>query len=75
MPDLLTFSLIMPVGYPAVEPKQGVRRALGDMVHHDRFDMSKYMSNEQVLQYLYSLREKTIPVYKNSYVGKDEKPQ
>lgn len=74
VPDLLTFNLIMPIGYPAVPPKEGVRRPLPDMVHHDRFDMSKYMSNEQVLQYLYQLREKTVPVYRHSYTGtaKDE---
>lgn len=73
VPDLLTFSLIMPIGYPAVPPKEGVRRPLKDMVHHDRFDMSKYLSNEQVLQYLYQLREKTVPVYRHSYTGtKDE---
>ena len=40
-----------------------------DMVHHDTYDMSKYMTNEQVLKYLYSLREKTVPIYRNSYVG------
>ena len=73
VPDLLTFSLIMPIGYPAVPPKDGVRRPLADMVHHDRFDMSKYLSNEQVIQYLYQLREKTVPVYRHSYTGtKDE---
>ena len=33
VPDLLTFSLIMPIGYPAVPPKEGVRRPLDDMVH------------------------------------------
>ena len=49
VPDLLTFSLIMPIGYPAVPPKEGVRRPLDDMVHHERFDMAKYMTNEQVL--------------------------
>jgi 5,6-dimethylbenzimidazole synthase len=70
VPDLLTFSLIMPIGYPAVPPKEGVRRPLEDMVHHDRFDMSKYMTNEQTLQYLYALREKTVPVYSHSYAGR-----
>ena len=45
VPDLITFSLIMPVGYPAVPPKEGVRRPLDDMVHRDKFDMSKYMTN------------------------------
>ncbi len=66
VPDLLTFNLIMPVGYPDVPSKPGVRRPLEDMVHHDTYDMSKYMTNEQAVKYLYSLREKTVPVYRNS---------
>src|SRR5215472_6677101 len=59
--------LIMPIGYPAVAPKEGVRRPLEDMVHAERFDMSKYMSNREVIEYLYRLREKTVPVYSHSY--------
>ena len=31
----------------------GVRRPLEDMVHRERYDMSKYMSNEDVIKYLY----------------------
>jgi nitroreductase len=69
VPDLLTFSLIMPVGWPAIEPKAGVRRPLVDMVHRERYEMSKYMTNEQVIKYLYELREKTLPVYDHSYSG------
>jgi len=72
VPDLLTFSLIMPIGYPAVPPKEGVRRPLEDMVHYDRYDMSKYMTNEQAIKYLYALREKTVPVYRNSYIGQSQ---
>jgi hypothetical protein len=74
VPDLLTFSLIMPIGYPAVPPKEGVRRPLADMVHREKFDMSKYMSNEQTIRYLYSLREKTVPVYSHSYAGRPPVP-
>jgi nitroreductase len=70
VPDLMTFSLIMPIGYPAVPPKEGVRRPLEDMVHHDKFDMSKYLSNKDVIDYLYKLREKTVPVYGHSYAGR-----
>jgi 5,6-dimethylbenzimidazole synthase len=69
VPDLLSLVLIMPIGYPAVPSKEGVRRPLADMVHHDTYDMTKFMSNEQILQYLAALRDKTIPVYRNSYVG------
>ena len=74
VPDLLTLVLIMPIGYPAVEPKTGVRRPLADMVHYDRYDMSKYMTNEQAVQYLYDLRRQTIPQYRTSYVG-EAQPQ
>jgi hypothetical protein len=42
------------------------------MVHRETYDMSKYMSNEEALRYLYSLREKTVPVYRNSYIGSAE---
>lgn len=69
VPDLLSLVLIMPVGYPDVPSKPGVRRPLADMTHYDGYDMSKYMTNEQILAYLASLRDKTIPVYRNSYVG------
>ncbi len=72
VPDLLQLVLIMPIGYPAVEPKTGVRRPLEDMVHYDQYDMSKYMSNEQVIQYLYELRGKSIPQYRKSYVGNED---
>src|SRR2546429_45415 len=74
VPDLLTFSLIMPIGYPAVPPKEGVRRPLEDMVHAERFDLSKYMSNREVIEYLYRLREKTVPVYSHSYAGRPPVP-
>jgi nitroreductase len=74
VPDLLTLYLIIPIGYPAVEPMVGVRRDLDDIVHHDHYDMSKYMTNEQIIQYLYELRGKTIGQYRQSYVG-DAQPK
>src|SRR5215510_8633200 len=73
VPPLITFNLIMPIGYPDVPARPGVRRPLADMVHRETYDMSKYMSNEEALRYLYSLREKTLPVYRNSYIGGPEK--
>jgi hypothetical protein len=32
--------------------------------------MAKYMSNKDVIDYLYKLREKTVPVYSHSYAGR-----
>jgi nicotinate-nucleotide--dimethylbenzimidazole phosphoribosyltransferase len=69
VPDLLNLYLIIPVGYPAVEPMVGVRRNLEEMVHRDEYDLSKYMSSERVIEYLYELRGKTIGKYRQSYVG------
>jgi nitroreductase len=66
--------LVIPLGYPAVEPMRGVRRDLNAIVHHDHYDMSKYMSNEQVIEYLYELRGKTIGQYRQSFVG-DSQPK
>jgi hypothetical protein len=66
--------LIIPIGYPDVPARDGVRRPLQDMVHRERYDISKYMSNEEVLRYLYSLREATVPLHSSSRgVTADEK--
>ena len=75
VPDLLKLYLIIPIGYPDVPARaEGVRRPLKDMVHRERYDMSKYMSNEDVIKYLYSLREATVPVHSASRaVTADEK--
>ena len=75
VPDLLKLYLIIPIGYPDVSSRgEGVRRPLQDMVHRERYDMSKYMSNEDVIKYLYSLREATVPIHSASRCVKvDEK--
>jgi 5,6-dimethylbenzimidazole synthase len=66
IPDLLMVYLIIPIGHPDVPAREGVRRPLEHMVHRERYDMSKYMSNEDVIRYLYSLREATVPVHSAS---------
>jgi nitroreductase len=68
VPDLLTFYLIIPIGWPAVERRPGWRRELSEMVHHDRYDRRLYMSNEDAYEYLRRLRGATLPKYKSSEV-------
>lgn len=63
VPDVMLFYSIIPVGYPDVPSREGVRRPLSEMVHYNRFDQSKYMSNRQVLDYIRQLRQRTIPKY------------
>src|SRR5262249_57869131 len=51
VPDLIDVYLIISVGYADIERNPGVRRELSEIVHRERYDMSKYMSNEDVIDY------------------------
>jgi len=64
VPDVMTLHSIIPVGYPDVPPREGVRRSLDEMVHYNQFDPGKYMSNRQIVEYIRSLRSKTMPKYR-----------
>jgi len=63
VPDLIDVYLIISVGFADIERKPGVRRELSEIVHRERYDMSKYMSNEDIVDYLYKLRGKTMYRY------------
>lgn len=63
VPDLLKLCLIVPIGYPDVPAHEGWRWPLEEIVHRERYDRSKYMSNEAVVKYLYALREGTASGY------------
>ena len=58
-----------------MQPSEGVRRPLDEIVHHDHYELDKFMSNERVIQFLYELRGKTLQTYRQSYVDKDEPEQ
>lgn len=64
IPDVMTVYTIIPVGYPDVTPKKGQRRPLAEMLHYNKYNRSKYMSNRQILEYITSLRGKTLAKYK-----------
>jgi len=56
VPDLLMIDHILPIGFSAIDRRPTVRRPLGEIVHYDRYDQGKYMSNRQVLGFLHELR-------------------
>ncbi len=66
VPDVMTFYVIMPVGYPDVPHREGVRNPLTEIVHHNRYEQSKHMTNRQILDYLRELRGKTRKKYMES---------
>lgn len=63
VPDVYEIHVIVPIGYPAYEPKPAYRREVSEILHFDRYDMSKYRSGEQVVEYILNLRKKTAPGY------------
>lgn len=67
VPDLLTLHIIIPVGYPAAPRHSGYRHKLASMVHHEQYDPGKFLSNEQIVEYVATLRRRTIPKYQSSY--------
>ncbi len=75
VPDLLSLVLIMPIGYPAVPSKDGVRRPLADMVHHDAYDPAKYTCpTNRSCTVLGLAARQDDSLYRNSYVGDEEPP-
>lgn len=63
IPEIYHIYSIVPIGYPAYEPAPGYRRELSDMLHSDRYDKSKYRSDEQIIEYIASLRKATRKGY------------
>jgi nitroreductase len=63
VPDLLMVHHIVPIGFSAIDRRPTTRRPLKDMVHYDRYDVAKYMSNKDVVDFLYELRGKTMHAY------------
>lgn len=66
VPAVLTLHTIIPIGYPKQPLTGSYRRKLDEFVHYDRYDRSKLMSNEDVVNYLRKLRASTIRTYVRS---------
>lgn len=65
VPDLLIVHHIVPIGFSAIDRRPTSRRSLEEITHYDRYDESKYMSNKDVVEFLYQLRGKTMHAYHN----------
>ncbi len=63
-PEPLRLENIVPIGYRAYEPGPPHRLPLKDLVHHDQYDMSKHMRNEDFLKYLDKIRALGRPGYR-----------
>ena len=65
IPEPLIVHTLIPIGYPAKAlPSGGWRVELDELVHEDKFDMSKHVSNQQIVERLGNLRRFTKGLYK-----------
>ena len=55
--------IMAPIGYPAYEPKTPYRWELKEIVHHEKYDMDKYRSHEDVQQFICNLRGESKRAY------------
>ena len=63
VPPILQLHTLVPVGYPAYEPRPPYRRNAEEFVHYEKYDMSKFRSGDQVIDFVRRLREHTEGAY------------
>jgi len=73
VPDYMSVYVLIPVGYPDVPARKGVRRPLADMVHYNQYDYSKHMSHRDIIEYIAKLRRTSKPKYIQAPDAKKDK--
>ena len=64
IPQILSVQTIVPIGYSPYKIAPPYRRKLKEIVHHNKYDHSRFRTDEQMQEYLLSLRKRTLPAYK-----------
>jgi len=59
----LSIHTIVPIGYPSYEPPPSFRRGLDEMLHHEKYDLAKYRSGDDIFNFLVDLRKRTRPIW------------
>jgi nitroreductase len=57
VPEVFTIQMMMPVGYPTRELKPRYRRSLDEIVHKERYEMSKFRSDQEIVDFVIKLRK------------------
>jgi nitroreductase len=57
IPSALDLFTLNPIGYPDIKPIP-YRRELSEMVHYEKYDMSKFRSNTDILEYIKYQRQR-----------------
>ncbi len=57
VPPVYRIYMMVPVGYPAVKPREGKRRDIKDIIHNNRFSKGKYRTEDDILDFVKGLRK------------------
>ncbi|MCJ7595315.1 MAG: nitroreductase family protein [Desulfobacterales bacterium] len=64
VPDPLEVHTLVPIGYPAYKKPAPFRRKLKEIVHYEKYDRSKYRTDEDILKFVQTIRETSRQAYK-----------
>ncbi len=59
-PEIYRLPLMAAFGYAAKEPHPGFRRNLDDIIHHDKYDVSKFRPTDAVLAYISEIHKRRV---------------
>ncbi len=63
VPDFIKIPQLAPIGYPERKPSPPYRRKLEELVHREKYDMSRSRSDEDIIDFIKQLRQRTKGSY------------
>ncbi|MBI4333223.1 MAG: nitroreductase family protein [Chloroflexi bacterium] len=63
IPEPIRVPQIAPIGYPDYKPAPPYRRKLEDLAHSEKYDMSRFRTDQDVVKFIIELRKRTTAAY------------
>lgn len=63
VPDQIEIHTIVPIGYPDYVPPKPYRRELSEIVHNEKYDMSKFRTEQDIIEWIRYLRKRNKGAY------------
>jgi len=63
VPEVFSIPQLAPIGYPDYKPAPPYRRKLEEIVHREKFDMSRFRNDEDIVKSIAALRQRTHATY------------
>ena len=63
VPDFFKIPQLAPVGYPDYKPPLPYRRKPEELIHREKYDMSRFRTDEDIVKFIIQLRQRTTAAY------------